>query len=121
MSEMVERLAKLLWWKFEGSTPERAEEVWQQPEEVRGAERDEMRDIVRTALAIMHEPTSAMLDAARNAPLPMVYLDSAKARENLDIKAKWQAMIDTALSPECPASVYTVASTPLYDAKLEEF
>jgi hypothetical protein len=45
------------------------------------------------------EPTPAMLRAARNAPIPMVLLDSISARQDLEAKAKYSAMI--AAAPEC--------------------
>lgn len=42
------------------------------------------------------EPTQDMLDAARVAPLPAVLLDSITARQNLQLRVQWQAMLAAA-------------------------
>jgi hypothetical protein len=55
-------------------------------------------------------PTEEMLDAARRAPLPLVMLDSQIARENLEIGARYRAMLGTA--PEAPPLTVTVDPDP---------
>ena len=44
------------------------------------------------------EPTSEMLAAARNAPIPAVMLDSISGRMDLELSSKWSAML--AASPK---------------------
>jgi len=45
------------------------------------------------------EPTEEMLKAARNAPMPAVWLDSISARANLASSTQYKAMISAAPQP----------------------
>jgi len=45
---------------------------------------------------VPEEPTDAMLKAARNAPIPLVYLDSIAARQDLEFLSRYRAMIAAA-------------------------
>lgn len=48
------------------------------------------------------EPTEEMLDAAYNAPLPMVWLDSMRAQYDLKTKAGYKEMLAAAPTPPKP-------------------
>ncbi|MBN6789901.1 hypothetical protein JRG49_06560 [Pseudomonas fulva] len=45
------------------------------------------------------EPSAQMLDAARNAPVPMVYVDSMRARQDLEFSARYKAAISQCTQP----------------------
>ena len=70
---------------------------------------ENMTDGVKAAIRAYHEwleanglaivpvePTERMLEAARRAAIPMVYLDSLTARQDLEIGARYRAMIAAA-------------------------
>ncbi|AAN67160.2 MULTISPECIES: hypothetical protein [Pseudomonas] len=52
-------------------------------------------------VSVPREPSAQMLDAARNAPVPMVYVDSMRARQDLEFSARYKAAISqcTQLAP----------------------
>jgi DNA-binding LacI/PurR family transcriptional regulator len=47
----------------------------------------------RGLVVVPVEPTEAMLKAARNAQIPLVYLDSIAAAQDLDFLSRYRAMI----------------------------
>ena len=60
--------------------------------------RCDCRESARAVIEALMEPTPEMLAAARTAPVPMVFLDSISARQDLDFKSRFQAALRTALS-----------------------
>lgn len=53
-----------------------------------------------THVLVPKQPTPEMLEAARNAPLPAVMLDSIRAKEDLRNKTTYRAMLAAAPSPD---------------------
>ncbi|MNN05376.1 hypothetical protein D3C81_1181340 [compost metagenome] len=50
-------------------------------------------------VSVPREPSAQMLDAARNAPVPMVYVDSMRARQDLEFSARYKAAIAQCTQP----------------------
>lgn len=55
-------------------------------------------DAARAVLQAIREPSEGMQARGGRPPMPLVKLDSERARERLRAKAVWQAMIDAALA-----------------------
>ena len=51
-------------------------------------------------VSVPREPSAQMLDAARNAPVPMVYVDSMRARQDLEFSARYKAAIAQCTQPD---------------------
>lgn len=50
-------------------------------------------------VSLPRDPSAQMLDAARNAPVPMVHVDSMRARQDLDFSARYKAAIYQCTQP----------------------
>ncbi|GLO19226.1 TPA: hypothetical protein QEM53_003738 [Pseudomonas putida] len=51
-------------------------------------------------VSVPREPSAQMLDAARNTPVPMVYVDSMRARQDLEFSARYKAAIAQCTQPD---------------------
>lgn len=73
-------------------------------------------------VSVPREPSAQMLDAARNAPVPMVYVDSMRARQDLEFSARYKAAISqcTQLAPAThPDSIAWMVGTAFWWTKEE--
>ncbi|RRW58558.1 hypothetical protein EGJ51_19675 [Pseudomonas fulva] len=50
-------------------------------------------------VSVPREPSAQMLDAARSAPIPMVHVDSMRARQDLEFSARYKAAISQCTQP----------------------
>ncbi|MFK3770839.1 hypothetical protein [Pseudomonas putida] len=50
-------------------------------------------------VSVPREPSAEMLDAARNAPIPLVHVDSMRARQDLEFAARYKAAVARASQP----------------------
>lgn len=97
MTEMVERVARVLFGASQASFPARTRLSWGGEYSVGGKDpfienkRQHHRDLARAAIAAMREPTNAMTEEGA------VYLIEHNPKEPISPRYFYQAMIDEAL------------------------